>query len=326
MIDTITIMTKKTIVGQENGLTIEYNSSTYNNVTITYDTGNKQYNISKAYSNQSGLYTLDYWRDITFVTFSPAKVLSKDSVNYPLITSPKQLKDAFNVVWESAEQEGIYLPNYTSSSVKISKLHITKDIILDNPFDKYLPCLDMLVSPYKKLNTFNTTRYWQNKQNAICIYDKSKQMEEVYNYFDVPDNTVRVEYRIEKTKKIKGLFEINSIPYLLNNWDILNQVFTKEMTRLYEPIINTNTYLDETDYFKEVYGKKYMNEYIKWLGLKDLFTKVGLNGIKSILKTQGFSRQYISTKLKEFRTLINTIPSGNIHTKLYSEFRTKLLE
>jgi len=260
------------------------------------------------------------------VKFSPAKVLSKDSVNYPVITSPMQLEDAFNVVWESAEQEGIYLPNYTSSSVKISKLHITKDIILDNPFDEYLPCLDTLVSPYKKLNTFKTTRYWQNKQNAICIYDKSKQMEEVYNYMDVPDNTVRVEYRIEKTTKIKGLLDTNSIPNLLNNWDILNQVFTKELTRLYEPIINTNKYLDETDYFKATYGRKYMNEYIKWLGLRDLYTKVGLIGVNSILKTQGFSRQYIYSKMKEFRTLVNTIPVGNNHTKLYSEFRTKLLE
>ncbi len=326
MIDTITIMTKKTIVGQENGLTLEYNSSTYNNVTITYDKGNKQYNISKAYSNQSGLYTLDYWRDITFVTFSPAKVLSKDSINYPLITSPKQLEDAFIVVWKAAEQVGIYLPDYTSSSVKISKLHITKDIILDNPFDQYLPCLDTLVSPYKKSNTFKTTRYWQNKQNAICIYDKSKQLEEVYNYLDVADNTVRVEYRIEKTKKIKGLLETNSIPYLLNNWDILNQVFTKEMTRLYEPIINVNIYLDEMEYFKDVYGNKYLNPYFKWKAIQKISVEMTIVEYKTLLKSMGYSRKHISDKMKEFRNYINTIPVGNIHSTLYTEFRTKLLD
>ena len=327
MIDTITIMTKKTIVGQSNGLTIEYNNPSENrHIVITYDDGDVKYNIDNVYLNHEGIYNLDYWRDITFVTFSPAKVLSKDSINYPVITSPEQLEDAFNVVWETTEQEGIYLPDYTSSSVKICKLHITRDIILDNPFEDYLPCLDTLISPYKKSNTFETTRYWQNKQNAICIYDKTEQLNDVHNYFDIPDNTIRVEYRLEKARKVKGLLGTNTASYILNNWYLLEEVFTKEMTRLYEPAVYINDCLDDTEYFKETYGKKYMNEYIKWLGMIELYQKVGIEGVKSMYKCQGFSRQYISTKMKEFRTLINTVPVGNPHSKLYAEFRTKLLD
>jgi len=327
MIDTITIMTNKTIVGQENGLTVEYNSPSKNrHAVITYDNGEKQYNIDNAYSNHTGIYSLDYWRDTTFVTFSPAKVLSEDSVNFPLITSPDQLEDAFNVVWETAEQEGIYLPDYTSSTVKINKLHITKDIILDNPFEDYLPCLDTLISPYKKLNTYKTTRYWQNKQNAICIYNKTEQLNDVHHYFDIPDNTVRVEYRLEKAKKVKGLLDSNTVPYILNNWYLLEDIFTKEITRLYEPVVNTNSYLDETEYFRDKYGGRYLNEFYKWKAVQKISEDMSVNEYKSILRSQGYSRQYISTKMKEYRTLISTVPVGNPHSTLYAEFRTKLLD
>ena len=314
-------MIKGIEVEPENNLVFRYEHYQNRHITITYTEGTVETDIDKVYYNNKNVYEIDFRGECAYLKFSPGKVLSDYHINYPVRTSKDDFEYALSFVWDAAVADGLILPDYTDNSVRIVRMDIAKDIHLDGEFKDYLPCIDTLVSPYKIKRTHDRTRYWHNNQNSVCIYDKKVQCDD---HESIPDNTVRIEYKLDKPKTVKQKLGNQSITHLLNNWDMVQEIYADEIDKLFSPHVSVNQHIDEGSYFKS--GKQPMKDYMQWMAFKGIMEDMTLAEFETFMKALGVDNSSYYRYRKNYIEISNTIPFGSAHTDKYAEIRTKLID
>ena len=93
----------------------------------------------------------------------------------------------------------------------------------------------------------------------------------------ISPNTVRVEYRIRKAKKVRDAMGHQSVPSLLFNWEVLTEIYEEEITKMFPYTINSHKQMDELEWFQQQYRKKAMNEYIKWKAMTKMQEEMSLS-------------------------------------------------
>lgn len=134
----------------------------------------------------------------------------------PLTTKAyqRQLERLFKYI---RERYGLEM---NTDNVKFDKVELNATIKLNDKFKEYIRAIDIMCSlapkTYRdyltnKTKKDNSIDYFllRNKSMECKFYNKSKQMEEVYN-LDIDENALRIEYTLNNTK-IKDVFGTDEI-------------------------------------------------------------------------------------------------------------------
>lgn len=216
--------------------------------------------------------------------------------------------------------------------IQISSLHIAKNIIVDRNPSEYFNLFEDHVRRRARRFKFETRSvYIQNKTYCLCVYDKSKQMWDVYRARIEP-NILRMELRFRR-KSIKGLknkygLDLTSIQLFLNpiKMKLLEELFIEEiLSFLPFPA-------------RPIQGNE--KDYLYFSRLFSVYSRDEINKIYSMMDEHNTLSSFVWSKYPEISNSSNSSRSRlrrtymNIFNKyefvepfnIYSELRNKIIK
>jgi hypothetical protein len=173
-----------------------------------------------------------------FIEFEIQKVLKKNPI---AIINAEDCRRALLKVDEILTEAGVKV---VIDSLKISSIHLKRDIITNHPLSEY----DPLFSLYLKMNRAKTmvhkgsdnfNRTLLNKSYTLVIYDKQKQLEEKKGLRAMNldgKSLIRWEYRLKGCDAVKRRFVKYKIPQDINLF--ISEREYQKLTRLFADFLS----------------------------------------------------------------------------------------
>lgn len=120
------------------------------------------------------------------------------------------------------------------SSARVTRVDIAQNVKLSHPVACYAPALAAVGARKRtrKLDFGGTGFVTGNKQWEIGLYDKGAQMRELgYSPDLCPENTIRPELRLMKSRLIKQSLGCSTLPELREAWPELKPVYSSFLER-----------------------------------------------------------------------------------------------
>lgn len=256
----------------------------------------------------------------------------------------REFKESIRLLDTDLKQRGIYFNIYDSL---ISRLDITRNANIENPFRDYMPIFKVLELVRRTKKEIGTTFQYENTQEEFVIYDKIEEMKHNgVDTSDLPKNILRSEYRMIKARKVKSTLGFYITNELIKNYDILENVYNlkmeknifklKEMDFLH--IEKQGTWNELLSKFNEYVKDKSMNtktknSFMRYVGEKYLIKRYGLENVLDLM-TYGSSyandkslKTFERKKRKELQQIQIEMEFEENKTlwQLYKEIENKLL-
>jgi hypothetical protein len=270
-----------------NGAEVEANSFYHNSTLANYDINKKGLKIS----------------------FNPSKQFHP----YNLISTGEALESVINSIETELSEIGIKT-NLNSS--KIVRADITKNAILEAPFEFYLPALRLIRGKRQETTEYPNGYLISNSLHQTIIYDKAKKLELDEATCIIPKNLFRGEVRATKGKAVSRFFNFSKLSELMElHSSELDNSYKTYMSEIIFNSKNTEQQLsisfeDEVQFFQslqEQFPRGYFNEWLNIFGIDYLLIKFGsLNNIQILFRESGQSRTNIYRFTKTIQRLIET--------------------
>ncbi len=217
---------------------------------------------------------------------------------------------------------------FNIAGCKLTRIDLTKNAIMREPFDKYVHILKSLAFKKQSINDeYNGSLYFGNKQHIIIVYDKGaccikKGMQILPEYYD--KNVMRLEYRLMNHQKIKSVTGMENIQDMIDRYEDLVEHYNKHLKSIFnyseQPEYNS-TKLSKRNKHREILliletfkdSKSPAIECLKYLGYQAIIKKLG--SIKEfedlVVKNDFAKRTNGSTHRKKNLEMLQKIGSCN---------------
>lgn len=294
------------------GNTIEANGFYHNSKLANYDINKKGLKIS----------------------FNPSKHFHP----YNLVSTGEELERVVTSIQKELSEIGIKT-NLNSS--KVVRADITKNAILEAPFDCYLSALRLLRGKRQQTTEYPSGYLISNSLHQTIIYDKAKKLELDKANCIIPKNLFRGEVRATRGKAVSKFFNFSTLSDLmeLHSSEIDNS-YKKYMSEIIFNSKNTEKQLsivfeDEIQFFKELkekFPRGYFNEWLHVISIDELFRMFGsIKTFQLFLRENGENRTNISRFTKKIQDLIeirgqlSNIRKQKTASEQLHEIKTKLV-
>ncbi len=268
-----------------------------------------------------------------FVQFSVPKVATGD--NY-YATDYKGTAAALATVEKHLRDVGVKTNIKTAS---LSRLDAFKTVQADEPYQAYHPVLSMLQGQRMAKRDYGTTFLWRNTQQEICVYDKVAEMEHRrVSVLQVPQNSVRFEFRMLKARKVQDMLGMRSAADLLNGYDHVRTVYQQHLHKqLFQrsisdvAMLTARQFEEQLRYYKDDLGKRFWcNDYLMAAGMRVLAADA--DALKQAAKKVSGNRVTAARVCRQIEAarldavaLEIIAPSKRPLGELYGELKSKVL-
>ncbi len=160
----------------------------------------------------------------------------------------------------------------------VSRLDSCKTICTQEPYEAYAPILSRLQGQRVSKRDYGTTFLWHNTLQEVCVYDKIAEMlVRKKNVSKLPKNSVRVEHRMLKARKVRDVLGFNSVADLLVGFEQVEASYKSAMkTQLfrYSPaeleIVTVKDFESYLKVFKEAGNAAYVDAFVRAVGFRQL--------------------------------------------------------
>jgi len=127
--------------------------------------------------------------------------------------------------------------NIDLRQLKVVRCDINRNIVLDEPYEKYEPVFTALKMPRSTTRSYRTGKLWGNKSHQLNVYCKSVERQaKGYSNNRLPENTIRLEYRVLSARSVRKKLQITNLQDLLDDWDALGEKFLSVLEKnLFQP-------------------------------------------------------------------------------------------
>lgn len=230
---------------------------------------------------------------------------------FNLISTGTQLNDVIESVKSEMSEIGI-LANIETA--KLTRVDVTRNAILNNPFQTYMPSLRLLKGKRQSNTEYPDGYLIKNKQHQTIFYDKSLKLQIDKAPVIIPTNMARGEVRATKNKSVNRHFEINNLSDLLetapdqiNSFykDYLNSIIFKRVDFGEQSVIDFESEIKLYHTLKKQRPKGYFNDWLQICSIDTLLKLFGsIRGIEMFLIECGESRMTIHRNIKRINDLI----------------------
>jgi hypothetical protein len=225
-------------------------------------------------------------------------------------------------------------------TAQISRLDAFKNVVADEPYSCYQSVLSLLSGSRMKQRGYENGFLWENQQQQVCVYDKLRKMEhDKFSTAGLPDNSIRFEHRMLKSKKVRDALNFRSVADLLESYDSIassyEQTMRKQLFR-YEPAEVERIVLSQIEadmrFFKGKYGRNSLSLYLKCYGLHSLLLltemETILHAVDNVFEDK-VKKSRMKSELTKMRFDTQSMrvmgPSKRTTGQLYQELREKVL-
>ncbi|MEI8059755.1 MAG: phage/plasmid replication protein [Ferruginibacter sp.] len=141
------------------------------------------------------------------------------STNPSKILHPFQLTNDSDIITEHMGKIETHLKKefgmeMDMEQAKVSRFDLAHNIELNHPISEYQNVLNSFRGKRQITKTHNDTFYWANKTRQGIFYNKHQELSDA-GYTNIPENLVRMEYRILNGQGIETTFKDNKLSTIL---------------------------------------------------------------------------------------------------------------
>ncbi|HNZ27176.1 MAG TPA: hypothetical protein PLG34_10680 [Spirochaetota bacterium] len=309
MIDTIHLMITKFLIKNDNELNI-ISSNQDNKLLFSTISKNKIIGIKANYN--CDVFSLDIKRYrnqlYCFIYLSIPKFLYGNNLKS---VSVKEFKECLKRLNTKLNSIGIIVDNIFES--ELTRLDIFKNIELEKEFNNYFSIFENISLNRNSLTVIHKNNYtlFRTSGKHICFYDKIK--ESILNKFNIDVNSklARIEIRLFKSKNVYKITGFKNVGDIINNYEKLEVFYNKIIESMF-PNDNTNNtgnknnLTEELSFYKEKYGRNYLNTFLIHTGINSLSEKRLKSAIDIIENNSNVTRkkkERITSYLKEIKNI-----------------------
>jgi len=270
-----------------------------------------------------------------FLQFSIPKIYNGSSNYYPVSSS--NARAVIQRVEKELQSNGVFTD---LSQAKLSRVDLFKNVISEYDFLSYIALFRLLKASRQEQRIYGTSLLWHNSQHEISVYDKLKEMRNRNLIVDLyPSNTIRFEYRLLRSKKVKNIIGANKLIDLLDSYNLLEDVYQKALKKTIfshsvsdvETMVNIQL-KEELNLYKNTCGVRWFNSFLKSKGIETLLKHHDLDSLDSIFSDVFENRtkksramNLISTEMLKIKMIAKEKRSNVTFAELYSELKGKVL-
>lgn len=268
------------------------------NPLLYRDTSGRIYEGRKAYINAElagGSWHFDLKRNsdtsLCFVHFSIPKIHSRGSNFYS--AGREGSHAAIKAVETDMRRYGV---NTDLMKAQVSRIDLAHDIHPEHSFSHYIPLLKLLMNTAPVFDTDRETLCMRSgsKRRALVIYDKIREMHDKgQDTSPYPENAIRFEYRLQKAQSVYSQIGVNTAGELVDKdtyHNIKAELYRQLHDRLYsyEPgsmgVLVAKQLEEQLEHYRDK-GGKYLDRYLKDLGLKALMEQAGRAVVEEVFRS-----------------------------------------
>lgn len=220
----------------------------------------------------------------------------------------------------------------------LSRVDTFNNLISEEPFLSYAPVFSLLSGSRQQRRDYGSTFLWENTQQELCVYDKCKEAENrgilAGTY---PAQSMRMEYRLLNKRKIDKTLGFCTVKELPERWDTVKEKHLSAWRKLFSyeveevEIMASRQVSGELKYYKEKYGRNYLDYYLRAVGSLTLATVAGVDIVRLALESLESERTKVWRAVKRLDQakaeleLIREEPSSKkTLSTLYLELKEKI--
>ena len=247
-----------------------------------------------------------------FIRFSLPKVQGQGLDNfYPV--SPERMPVIMGLVQNELDCIGVECDIKDS---KITRLDMFTNLSTPSSFNDYETILESMTALRKSKLPFKGQGYlWRNKNEQFCIYDKRVEMKKTKSIVPrgVPKNSIRVERRLMRSRKIRAeldtdlgayLFDPNFTKKAQDNYKnaINTNLFDKQVKNM--PFVSTGGLVSSLNLFKSTQGRTWFSRWIKFQCITALADKIPIDSLYDAFEIVSDNRMQVSRFRGQFKDVV----------------------
>lgn len=256
---------------------------------------------------------------------------------YNLVSTGNQFNDVINRVEADMKNLGIVAD---VKKMNIARIDLAKNEQMKYPVNSYHSVFN-LVKGKRTENLKNINSYYiGNKQHEVCFYDKALEVMHEHNgkyYEQLPDNFMRCEDRLKKTKQVLKFTGISTLNDLIetapNELDLIRKTYLQKVifNRLKlgtQAVINWDT---EVDFFQKIKSDMPKKYFLHWLTIRSVDSLMNdfgtLDNVKKFLYHAGENKSAIHKNINRLQDIIfeaskykNEIPTTELLDEIVEKF------
>ena len=294
---------------------IHYDSGELKGDYALFMEGEKQINGQKAVHNGEFL-NLDIkpvgCQVRGYVRFSLPKVQGQGLSNFYPVT-PERMPLIMGLVQNELDVIGVVCD---LKDAKITRLDMFTNLSTKSSFNDYETILLSMTASRKKHLPFRGEGYlWRNKNEQFCIYDKRVEMKQSNTLIPpgVPQNSIRVERRLMRSRKIRAELKTDLAAYLFdpdftrkaqhNYKDAINKnLFDKQVKNM--PFVSTGGLVTSLNLFKSTQGRTWFSKWIKFQCISTLVEKIPVSSLYDAFEIVSDNRMQVSRFRSQFKDIV----------------------
>ena len=268
-----------------------------------------------------------------FVRFSLPKVQGQGQSNFEPV-APERMPLIMGMVQNEMDSIGV---KCDLKDAKITRLDMFANLETSSPFTDFETILHCITASRKKQLPFRGEGYlWRNKNEQFCIYDKRVEMEQSKTIIPpgVPKNSIRVERRLMRARKVRAELGTDLAAYLYNpeftikaqkNYaaSVKKNIFDKTYKNM--PFAASEKIISSLLLFQSTQGRTWFSRWIKFQAIRALVDKIPIESLFDAFEIVAKNRMQLSRIRSQFKDVSLWAKNKNEYTdltKCYKELKT----
>jgi hypothetical protein len=226
-------------------------------------------------------------------------------------------------------------------TAQISRLDAFKNAVTAEPMSCYQGVLSLLSGRRMKQRGYENGFLWENGSQQLCAYDKLQKMRhDKLPTKGLPANSQRFEWRGLSSRKIRDALGFHNVGELLDDYNRVSEFYRETMQKhLFRYSVEDIEVLLASDieremlFFREHYGRDWLNSYLRVFGLHSLLQKATLEtvlGVVDKVAENRMKKSRLKADLQRYRFQAESLTcfgdSKRTTGQLYEELKSKVLE
>jgi hypothetical protein len=344
MLDTVKLYTDDFVIRDDTEISIRpsdinYKTGETNNHKLFKGSNGQWVTGSKAFLNAENFNLTIKPNNLTdkihlWISLSVPKFITGDNF-YPLDDSEAEgLPSGLDT---ELKKRGIGL---SVGDLAVSRIDTFQNVYASEAFGDYVPVFQLLKAKRQNKREYGSTFLWENTQREICVYDKLTEVINRGQSVDgLPSNTIRFEYRLLKSKSVKGALKINTVQNLFYNLGSIREVYRDAMRyHLFDLEVSEVKRLVSSElrtvvkHYLENGGRYWITNLLKDYGAYSIARLSSIDVFGEIVEDVSGSRKMAYRAKKYVRdcqnqvAMLEVLECGKTIDQLYQELKNKVLE
>jgi len=225
------------------------------------------------------------------------------------------------------------------NDLRVGRIDTFQNVYADETFNDYIPVFQLLRAKRQNRRDYGSTFLWENSYREICVYDKLTEIQNRgYEVKGYPQNTIRFEYRLLRSKSVKTALKIKTVGKLFENLGSVREMYLDAMEyHLFDLENNEVKRLVSSElravvkHYYENSGRYWLTNMLKDYGAYSIARLSDLSEFENIVEDVAGNRMTAYRAVKHVResrnrvAMLEVLECGKTIEELYQELKNKVL-